>query len=67
MTLVDVSRLEKSPHRSVEGKELYWLDKEKGLLTDGNYVYLYEKGKGVSDQPVAIILTAHLEGVAVKE
>ena len=55
MTLIDLSRLEKSPHKSPEDKDLYWLDKEKGLLTDGNFVYLYTEEEGLKEQPVAIL------------
>ena len=51
--IYDIDELEKSPHRSPEDKELYWLDSEHTKLTDGFRVYPYIKGQGVLvDQPI---------------
>lgn len=59
--IYDISKLEQSPHVSPDGKLLYWLDKEKGILTDGYRLYDYDLDTGLMERHYAKIPTNHIK------
>ena len=61
MMIYDISVLELSKHFSNEGKQLYWLNTEHTVLTDGYKLYDYVKCVGVIERQYAEIPSNHIK------
>ena len=57
--IYDITSLEQSPHFSPEDKQLYWLDEEHTLLTDGYKLFDYISNYGIQERQYAEVPTNH--------
>jgi len=57
--IYDTTNLEQSPHFSPEDRQLYWLNEEHTILTDGYKLYDYSPSIGVQERQYAEVPTNH--------
>jgi len=57
--IYDTTNLEQSPHFSPEDKQLYWLNEEHTLLTDGYKLFDYSPSIGVQERQYTEVPTNH--------
>ena len=57
--IYDITNLEQSPHFSPEDRQLYWLNEDHTLLTDGYKLFDYSPSIGVQERQYAEVPTNH--------